>query len=119
MSIVIPTFEPATPILRIFDVALAKEFYCYFLGMTLDWEHRYEPDLPLYMQVSLGRLRLHLSEHYGDGTPGTAVYIEGGPLRPFVELLLAKRAKFARPSPGDDDLTLTDPFGNKLRFSAK
>lgn len=112
-----PTFKPAVSILRIFDVGLAREFYCDFLGMALDWEHRYAPDLPLYMQVSFGELRLHLSEHFGDGTPGTAVYIEGGPLRPFAEQLLAKNARFARPSPSDDGFTLTDPFGNILRFS--
>lgn len=112
------TFHAAIPILRIFDVALAKEFYRDFLGMTIDWEHRYTPDLPLYMQVSLGDLRLHLSEHYGDGTPGTAVYIEAAPLRPFAEQLLAKQTRFARPSPSDDGLTITDPFGNMLRFSA-
>lgn len=113
------SFKAAVPILRIFDIALAKEFYCDFLGMAVDWEHRYTPDLPLYMQVSLAELRLHLSEHYGDGTPGTAVYIKGGPLRPFAERLLAKQMRFARPAPCDDDLTLTDPFGNMLRFSAE
>ena len=25
-----------------------------FLGFSLDWEHRFEPDMPLYMQVSRG-----------------------------------------------------------------
>ena len=40
------------PILRIFDVAKAKEFYLDYLGFRADWEHRFEPGLPLYMQVS-------------------------------------------------------------------
>lgn len=39
-----------TQILRIFDEAKAKEFYVDFLGFTIDWEHRFESDLPLYMQ---------------------------------------------------------------------
>ncbi len=30
----------ATPILRIFDEAKAKEFYVGFLGFKVDWEHR-------------------------------------------------------------------------------
>jgi hypothetical protein len=45
-------FGKTTPILRIFDERKAKEFYLDFLGFTLDWEHRFESDLPLYMQVS-------------------------------------------------------------------
>jgi len=40
------------PILRIFDVAKAKEFYLDYLGLRADREHRFEPGLPLYMQVS-------------------------------------------------------------------
>ena len=44
-----------TPILRIFDEAKAREFYVEFLGFTVDWEHRFEPDLPLHASVE-GRL---------------------------------------------------------------
>ena len=42
----------ATPILRIFDIAKAREFYLEYLGYTVDWEHRFAPELPLYMQIS-------------------------------------------------------------------
>ncbi len=50
-------FQPAIPIFRIFDEAKAREFYVGFLGFAVDWEHRFEPDMPLYMQVSRGGLR--------------------------------------------------------------
>ena len=60
--------DDAIPILRIFDEAKAREFYVDFLGFTIDWEHRFEPGLPLYMQVSKDDCILHLSEHHGDGT---------------------------------------------------
>lgn len=36
----------------------------------VDWEHRFEPGFPLYLQVSRDGLVLHLSEHHGDGSPG-------------------------------------------------
>jgi len=39
-------------VLRSFDEAKAREFYVDFLGFTVDWEHRFEPGMPLYMQVS-------------------------------------------------------------------
>ncbi len=54
-------FSRTTPILRSFDEAKAKEFYVAFLGFKVDWEHRFEPGLPLYMQVSRGACVLHIS----------------------------------------------------------
>ena len=59
------SFGKATLVLRIFDEAKAKEFYVDFLGFKVDWEHRFEPSLPLYMQVSKGGCVLHLSGHHG------------------------------------------------------
>jgi len=110
------TLDPAIPVLRIYDIAKAKEFYVDFLGFQIDWEHRYAPDLPLYMQVSRSSLKLHLSEHYGDGTPGSVVYIRGANIAALAKELNAKQASFARPSPTDTAPKLTDPFGNVLRF---
>lgn len=66
----------ATPILRIFDESKARRFYLDFLGYRIDFEHRFEPDLPLYMQVSRDESMLHLSKHHGDGTPGQHIRIE-------------------------------------------
>jgi catechol 2,3-dioxygenase-like lactoylglutathione lyase family enzyme len=108
--------NPAVPILRIYDVAKAKEFYIDFLGFTLDWEHRFEGNFPLYLQVSRSGVTLHLSEHYGDGTPGSMVYIRGENIGVLATELNAKGAKFARPGVGDKNPKLTDPFGNVLRF---
>jgi len=51
------------PTLRIFDEAKAREFYVDFLGFAIDWEHRFEDGLPLYMQLSKDDCVLHLSEH--------------------------------------------------------
>jgi ribosomal-protein-alanine N-acetyltransferase len=115
------TFDKVIPILRIFDIAKAREFYVDYAGFTVDWEHRFDPDLPLYMQVSRDRLVLHLSEHFGDGTPGTTVYVE---TRGVVELhaeLHAKDYGYLRPGLETDEigtcLTLLDPFGNTLRLN--
>jgi hypothetical protein len=46
------TMRRTTPILRIFDEVKAREFYAGFLGFTVDWEHRFDRESPLYMQVS-------------------------------------------------------------------
>jgi uncharacterized glyoxalase superfamily protein PhnB len=117
------TFGKTTPILRIFDEKKAREFYVDFLGFTVDWEHRFEPDTPLYMQVSKDRCVLHLSEHYGDATPGASMRIETGDVDAFQKLLTSKHYKYARPGVqdmpwGTRDMTVQDPFGNKLTFTS-
>ena len=44
-------FTRVVPILRIFDVAKADEFYLGFLGFSVDWDHRFDADAPLYRQI--------------------------------------------------------------------
>jgi Glyoxalase superfamily protein len=36
------------PILRIFSVEKAKESYVEFLGLAVDWEHRFDERAPIY-----------------------------------------------------------------------
>lgn len=115
-------FQPAVPILRIFSVDKAWEFYRDFLGFTLDWEHRFAPDLPLYAQVSRPGVTLHLSEHHGDASPGSTVLVWLTGLDEFRQELLAKAYPYARPGIEDVPwgarvMEVADPFGNALRFS--
>jgi uncharacterized glyoxalase superfamily protein PhnB len=117
------TFGRTTPIFRSFDEAKAREFYVDFLGFTVDWEHRFEPDTPLYMQVSRGDCILHLSEHYGDASPVSAVRIETNDIDLFHAELTAKRYKYARPGINDTpwgtrEVSVTDPFGNRITFTS-
>ncbi len=114
-------FGPPIPILRTFDEAKAREFYVDFLGFSVDWNHRFEPGLPLYCQVSRGECILHLSEHHGDGTPGSALRIETADLDAFHAELSARPYRHARPAieqqPWGRDMSITDPFGNRIIFS--
>ena len=112
-------FREIIPILRIFDEAKAKEFYVDYLGFSIDWEHRFEPDLPLYVQISMDGVRIHLSEHYGDCSPGAAIRIEMEGIRDYHQQLLGKRYKHSRPGLerqpwGSNECCVTDPFGNRL-----
>jgi catechol 2,3-dioxygenase-like lactoylglutathione lyase family enzyme len=113
-----PTFRTVS-ILRIFDVAKAKEFYVGFLGLQVDWEHRFEPDAPVYMQVSRGDLVLHLSEHHGDCSPGGCVHVRTTGLDEFHREITAKGYRFMRPgiqpTPwGSKLMEVIDPFHNRL-----
>lgn len=108
------------PILRMFSVEKAYAFYIDYLGFKADWEHRFEPDLPLYVQVHRDALVLHLSEHHGDGTPGTALFLPMEDIGEFHRELAAKRYGYARPAieemPWGRQVQIADPFGNMLRF---
>ena len=113
-------FEQAVPIVRIFDVAKAHEFYLGFLGFSVDWEHRYGDNFPLYTQVSRAGLRLHLSEHSGDASPGgnMVVYMKG--TEAFQRELAAKNYRYMKPGleKVEDrlEVEVIDPFGNRIRF---
>lgn len=118
----LPRFKQIIPILRSFDETRAKEFYLGYLGFTLDWEHRFEPGMPLYFQVSRAGLVLHLSEHHGDATPGSAVYVSMTGLQDLHAELAAKgyanlRPGICRTPWGGREMELLDPFGNTLRLN--
>jgi catechol 2,3-dioxygenase-like lactoylglutathione lyase family enzyme len=118
-----PTFR-AIPVLRIFDLAKAKEFYLDFLGFRLEWAHRFADGAPVYLQIARGDLVLHLSEHHGDGSPGAVVYVRTTGLAAFHREITAKDYPFLRPglerTPWRSMLMeLTDPFHNRLRFDEK
>ena len=110
------------PLLRIFDRTKALAFYVDFLGFTIDWEHRFEPGLPVYIQVSRAGCVLHLTEHHGDCTPGSTVFVRMTGLDEFHRELMARDYPYARPgveiAPWNAKLMqVTDPFGNRLRFN--
>lgn len=112
------------PILRIFDEAKALEFYVGWLGFTVDWTHRFDDNAPLYMQVSLNGIVLHLSEHHGDSTPGGKVFIECDGVRAFQKMLIDKNYKYNRPGLEHEpwnaiSVTVIDPFMNRLVFNER
>jgi catechol 2,3-dioxygenase-like lactoylglutathione lyase family enzyme len=113
---------PAIPVLRSFSEEKAKEFYLDFLGFTLAWEHRFAPDLPLYMEVRRAALTLHITEHHGDATPGSSIIVPVDDIDALHAELAARRYANARPGieiqPWGREMTVWDPFGNRIRLSA-
>ncbi|WP_101759024.1 glyoxalase superfamily protein [Oceanicoccus sp. KOV_DT_Chl] len=109
------------PIFRSFDEKKAKEFYIEFLEFKLDWEHRFEAGLPLYMQISKGGCVIHVTEHHGDSSPGSSIRVEIDELDAFHQHLYNKQYEYSRPEikeqPWGRDMSIADPFGNKVIFS--
>jgi len=113
------------PIIRIFDYNKAIEFYIGWLGFHVDWDNRHHKNIPVFMQLSLRDIVLHLSEHHGDGSPGVRFTIRGfDGLREYHQLLIDKNYTYNRPSldvsywnPKEIEMTAIDPFGNRLHFT--
>ncbi len=114
-------FGPAVPILRSFDEAQARDFYLRYLGFEVVFEHRFGEDMPLYLGIRRGGCELHLSEHHGDATPGSAVRIAVADVDGVHGELTQRMHPRLRPGIQDQpwgsrEITLTDPFGNRIIF---
>ncbi len=112
----------AIPSLRIFNEAKAREFYVDFLEFLLEFEHRFELDFPVFMQISLNGVVLRLTEHHGDCSPGALVSIPMVGLAAYHSKLISKQYAYARPGLvdqpwGDTTMTISDPFVNRISFS--
>ena len=117
-------FQRTVPIFRIFSLEKAREFYLDFLGFKVEWEHRFEPDAPVFMQVSRAGLAINLSEHHGDGTPGSIVYVYMTGVKALHRELNDKKYRHNRPGLQQQDwgmteLTVTDPFNNRITFGER
>ena len=107
------------PTFRSFDEAKAREFYVDWLGFKVDWEHRFTPTSPLYMQVSRAGIVFHISEHHGDGSPGAHVRVQIKGVRELHAELSAKNYKnnkpgLERPEWGGTEFTVIDPVNNRI-----
>ena len=89
--------QSVVPILRIFSIEKAREFYIDFLGFTWDWEHRFDDNAPLFAQISRTGLVLHLSEHHGDASPGAHINIHMTGIEELHRELGEKKYRHGRP----------------------
>ena len=110
-----------TPVLRMFDVDKALAFYVGFLGFEEKWRHQFDADAPFYIGIERDGVLIHLSEHFGDATPGSHIRIEVDDIDAFCTQLNAKSYRNARPGItaqpwGNREMTIADPFGNRITF---
>lgn len=112
--------EKCVPTLRVRDASAACRYFCDQLGFTKDWEHRFEPGLPLFVSVSRDGVALHLSEHTGDGPLNVRVYVYVQDPKALFEELTSRGARvIAEPelqSYGTLEFIVEDLDGNRLRF---
>lgn len=111
------------PTLRITDYARSKTFYVDALGFQIDWEHRFNPHFPVFLQVSREGLAFFLTEHEGDCPVGGLVHL----YVPDVDIWYAefqRRGASVKEPPNESlqglrAMTVVDPDGNKLRICTR
>lgn len=115
-----PRFTESIPVLRSLDERKCRAFYCSFLGFAVDFEHRFAPHMPLYLGLVRGPVKLHLSEHRGDATTGSAIFVWMAGVDAYRRELAARGESFTLPEIADQpwgrEIGMVDPFGNRLRF---
>jgi len=109
--------QSVVPTLRITDYARSKAFYTNGLGFTVNWEHRFEPTFPVFMEVGRDGMLLYLSQHEGDCQPGGLVHLYVPDVDAWYSDL--KLRGISTPQPQDEpwgnrDFRVTDPDGNRL-----
>ncbi len=106
--------EELVPIFHVRDGYKAAEWYAR-LGFEIEGEHRFAPELPLYLFLKRGSIHLHLSEHAGDASPDTLVYF-------YVHNVDKIAGEFSVPiinQPWAREVHLKDPDGNRLRVGQR
>ena len=99
------------PVLRARDAEAGAAWYAR-LGFEVEWTHRFEPGLPLFVAIRRDGARLFLSEHRGDAVPGTLAYLYVDD----VDTIAALFGTEAEETPwGSREMELVDPDGNRLR----
>ncbi len=113
-------FGPVIPVLRIFDVAKAREFYTEYLGFEIAWEHVVDDHAPVYLEAHRDGAVLHLSEHHGDASPGATVRVLVADVMGLHRELHERDYPYARPGietePWGLEVTVLDPFANRIVF---
>ena len=115
--------QQVVPTLRITNYARSKAFYVDALGFQIDWEHRFEPKFPVFMQVSRDGLALFLTEHAGDCPVGGLVHFYVPDVDAWYAEFQSKGVPVKEPPneslQGLRDMTVVDPDGNKLRICTR
>ncbi len=81
------------PALRITNYEKSKAFYIDGLGFEIMGEHRFAPNLPVFMTIKRDELSFYLTQHAGDCQPGGLVFLRVPDVDAFYRDITAKGIK--------------------------
>ena len=106
--------EELVPIFYVKDGRESAKWYAR-LGFVVEGEHRFTPELPLYLFLRRGPNALHLSEHTGDARPNSLVYFYVN----NVDEIAVEFGVRINKQPWAREVELTDPDGNRWRIGER
>ena len=110
--------QNVTPALRITDYEKSKAFYVDGLGFEIVGEHRFAPNLPVFMTIKRDDLSFYLTQHAGDCKPGGLVFLSVPDVDAFYAEITARGIKpESEPEIFEGkmrDFRVKDPDGNTL-----
>ena len=105
------------------DPQRSLAFYVDGLGFNVDWEHRFEPGLPVFMQLTRAGQSIFLTEHAGDCKVGGAAYFVVPDVDSCYKEFKSRGVVVTEPPEdapyGPREMLVTDPDGNRLRFATR
>ena len=113
--------EHAVPVLRITSESGSLDFYRR-LGFSVEWEHRFAADMPLFVSIRRDGWHLFLSEHRGDAVPHGLVYLYAEDVDALHEAWRSAGVECDAPQDqpwGTRELQLIDPDHNRLRVGTQ
>ncbi len=115
--------QTVIPQLRITNAPRSLKFYVDGLGFKIDWEHRFGPTYPLFVQLTREEQTIFLTEHANDCQVGGACYFIVPNAEQYYVALQARGVTASKPievTPwGTHEFIITDPDGNHLRFASE
>jgi catechol 2,3-dioxygenase-like lactoylglutathione lyase family enzyme len=115
--------QTVIPQLRITNAEQSLRFFVEMLGFQIDWEHRFEPGFPLFVQLTRQGQTIFLTEHTGDCQVGGAVYFivpdAARCMSEFEQKGIVPTNPLTNMPWGTQEFVLTDPDGNRLRFASE
>ena len=111
------------PVLRVKSARQSAQFYQDNFGFTVDWEHQFGADFPLFISMSLGTLQLFLSEHQGSGMNNAELYLYVGDVDSIYDQLVSKAVQVEQPPTdqpwGVREMKLRDLDQHRFIFATK
>jgi catechol 2,3-dioxygenase-like lactoylglutathione lyase family enzyme len=115
--------QTVMPQLRITDVRRSLRFYVDGLGFRVDWEHRFAPSLPVFMQLTRAGQSIFLTAHEDDCKPGGAAYFVVPDIDACYRDFVRRGIVSVEPPESEcglpREVCVIDPDGNRLRFAGR
>src|SRR5690625_1784044 len=109
---------------RITDYTRSKKFYVEGLGFQIDWEHRFDPNFPVFVQITRDEMSIYLTEHAGDCEIGGLIHLFVSNVDKWYSELKDKDDIHIAELPNENldglrMMTVVDPDGNQLRICTR